>query len=128
MQVTIKTVSKKLTTSILAQVQEATAADISYALKNETVLGYINPIGNVLTRVFLIIAENGDYRVVTNIDWRISESEKETLFGMSRLRRTTSKLAETPVKKVFSTEAAKILYLENFKKVKQKAMENHIYV
>ena len=115
-------VKTKLTSGILAQVQEATMVDMSYALEKGTILGYINPIGPGL-RVFLLVAENGDYRKITNYQWSISPADPLLLFS-SVIR----KGVKYDVKKPFSTETAKINFLEMFKEVKKIALLTHIYV
>jgi len=128
MDLKIKTVSRKLTSNVLSQMAEATAKDIIYALKNKTVIGYVNPVGSIRTRVFLIQIEDGDYRIILNIDWKIAEHDPTRLHGLITIKRVSGTYAETVVPKPFATEAAKIAYLENYKKVKRLALENHIYI
>lgn len=124
MNVRIKKVSRKLTQTILNQVQEATMRDMDYAIKNGTILGYINPIGTKPHRVFLILNEQEDYRIVVNRDWKISEADPNKLYAIGR---TKTGLSST-IEKKFSSEFVKIEFLEMFKFIKKIALENHIYI
>jgi|688.fasta_scaffold1049836_1 hypothetical protein len=124
MNVLIKKVSRKLTGTILAQIQEATMKDMDYAINNGTILGYINPSGIRSNRVFLILNEQEDYRIITNREWKISEADKAKLYAIGR---TKSGLSSTLEKK-FSSEFVKIEFLNLFKTIKKIALENHIYI
>lgn len=122
MNVEIYKVKPKLTSNILAQVQEATVIDMLYAMDNGKVFGYINPIGNGL-RVFLIQTENGDYRKVTNYPWKSLQSNPTTLVA-----HFLHKGVRKDVQKPFSTEAAKIKFFDLFTNLKKIALLTHIYV
>jgi hypothetical protein len=124
MNVLIKKVSRKLTGTILAQIQEATMKDMDYAIQNGKILGYINPSGIRSNRVFLIINEQEDYRIVTNREWKISEADVCKLYALGR---TKSGLSST-IEKRFSSEFVKIEFLNLFKTIKKIALENHIYI
>jgi hypothetical protein len=124
MNVHIKKVSRKLTGTILAQIQEARMKDMDYAVQNGTILGYINPSGIRSNRVFLIINEQEDYRIVTNREWKISEADNTKLYSIGRGKNGLSSTFE----KKFSSEFVKIEFLNLFKTVKKIALENHIYI
>lgn len=124
MNVQIKKVSRKLTQTILNQVQEATMRDMDYAIKNGTILGYINPIGTKPHRVFLILNEQDDYRIVVNRDWKVSEADPCKLHATNK----TKKGLQNQLAKTFSSEFVKIEFLEMFKLIKKIALENHIYI
>lgn len=113
----------RLSTNILAQIQEATMIDMSYALSEGTILGYINPIREGELRVFLLVAENGDYRKVTNYVWQLLKADPckiHTTFYKNGSRHD--------ITKPFQSETSKIDFLELVKEVKKIALLTHIYI
>jgi hypothetical protein len=120
MEIEIKTLKRKLTSSVLSQIAEASAKDLTYSLLTGSILGYINPPGLNKHRVFLIKNEEGDYRVCTNYPWHISKAEPNKIYAKS--------FKNMMLSKTFSSEHAAIDFLENFAKVKAVALLNHIYI
>ena len=124
MEIEVITTKRKLTSSILNQIEEATVQEMRNALWTEGgILGYINPPNVGKQRVFLINPAPQVYKLVTNYDWSKGIEHETTAYGKSY----SGKVVAT-VKKQFKDKQSRDEFVRLFKEVKMIALMNHIYV
>lgn len=120
MEITVKTITRKITPNMLKQIDEAKIKDLRFALENGKVLGYVNPVNTKDNRIYLILCETGDLRKVTNYMWQDSPTNPLFLVGVHK--------NGNKVSKQFISLEAKAAFTELFRQVKTIAECTHLYI
>lgn len=123
MDIEIITTKKKLTTTILNQLEETRVSDMQLLLAEpERILGYINPATarKNKVRVFLVNTAPNTYKLISNYNWEKSVSDDITSFGKFAGR--------VCIKKTFKDRQSRDSFVEMFKAIKEIAMQTHIII
>lgn len=123
MELEIITTKKKLTTTILNQLETARVSEMQEVLASpEKILGYINPSASRTNkvRVFLVHTAPQTYKLIQNYNWEKSEHDDLISYGKFAGR--------VCIKKPFKDKASRDRFVEMFRQIKQIAMQKHIII
>ena len=121
LHIRIKTLSTPLTTTILKQLEKATVADMEYALANNSIIGYVNPIPPMKHRIFLIENFKQEIRIIHNLAW---QDTSECRCVAEYLEGKTRKFVYRKFDNVEHRERFKQILIE----LKSIAMETQIFI
>jgi len=123
MEIEIITTKKKLTATILNQLETARVSEMQEALSSpEKILGYINSstLETNKARIFLIHVAPQTYKLIPNYNWERATQDDLVSYG---------KLGgKVCMKKSFKSKESRDRFVEIFREIKQIAMQNHIII